>query len=299
MAGPVLRGEQKVSWATRTAESSPGSSASLSSPATRSSIQSETIPEEPESPTHPPAHAKGGMLFSPGQHRQVAKSPLPMSPGNTPAVRKPPRNRMSMPTHEREHQSAPPELGAPRHKLTMQTPQTRHLTDIMHGELERSESERAESFHLDEDAPSRAVRSHQDEAGPSSASLPKLPHTDGKGPEGEEQGNAREEGWGESFKIEWVCTKRLPFFQTRHLRNPWNHEREVKVSRDGTELEPGVGQRLLDEWERLAASASSPQANVGTVVRSASAPAKRPSAGPSKTTPAPPAAARIPRTVRD
>jgi YT521-B-like domain len=27
-------------------------------------------------------------------------------------------------------------------------------------------------------------------------------------------------------------------------------QREIKVSRDGTEIEPGVGQRLLEEWER-------------------------------------------------
>ena len=26
-------------------------------------------------------------------------------------------------------------------------------------------------------------------------------------------------------------------------------QREIKVSRDGTEIEPGVGQRLLEEWE--------------------------------------------------
>lgn len=58
------------------------------------------------------------------------------------------------------------------------------------------------------------------------------------------------EGWGREFKIEWIRTERLPFHRTRHLRNPWNHDREVKVSRDGTELEPGVGQRLLDEWNK-------------------------------------------------
>lgn len=56
--------------------------------------------------------------------------------------------------------------------------------------------------------------------------------------------------WGTPFKIQWIRTQRLPFSRTRHLRNPWNHEREVKVSRDGTELEPGVGQALLDEWDK-------------------------------------------------
>jgi len=27
-------------------------------------------------------------------------------------------------------------------------------------------------------------------------------------------------------------------------------QREIKVSRDGTELEPGVGRRLIEEWDR-------------------------------------------------
>lgn len=43
---------------------------------------------------------------------------------------------------------------------------------------------------------------------------------------------------GVPFKIEWVKVGRLPFNNTRHLRNPWNADREVKVSRDGTEVEP-------------------------------------------------------------
>lgn len=56
--------------------------------------------------------------------------------------------------------------------------------------------------------------------------------------------------WDRPFRIEWIRTDALPFFRTRHLRNPWNHGREVKVSRDGTELEPTVGQQLLDEWDK-------------------------------------------------
>ncbi|KAL5482515.1 hypothetical protein ACEPAI_9109 [Sanghuangporus weigelae] len=56
--------------------------------------------------------------------------------------------------------------------------------------------------------------------------------------------------WGCPFKVQWIRNQRLPFSRTRHLRNPWNHEREVKVSRDGTELEPSVGQTLLDEWDK-------------------------------------------------
>ena len=62
--------------------------------------------------------------------------------------------------------------------------------------------------------------------------------------------DAARSAWDLSFRIEWIRTDSLPFFRTCHLRNPWNHGREVKVSRDGTELEPTVGQQLLDEWDR-------------------------------------------------
>ncbi|KAL1582140.1 hypothetical protein WHR41_09367 [Cladosporium halotolerans] len=58
-----------------------------------------------------------------------------------------------------------------------------------------------------------------------------------------------EEGRGQDlarpFKVEWISTNRLPFYRTRGLRNPWNANREVKIARDGTELEPSVGKRLL------------------------------------------------------
>ncbi|ODA81919.1 hypothetical protein RJ55_00424 [Drechmeria coniospora] len=50
---------------------------------------------------------------------------------------------------------------------------------------------------------------------------------------------------GRSFKLEWLSINRLPFHRTRGLRNPWNSNREVKIARDGTELEPSVGRRLI------------------------------------------------------
>lgn len=51
--------------------------------------------------------------------------------------------------------------------------------------------------------------------------------------------------FGKPFKIEWLSTNRLPFYRTRGLRNPWNANREVKIARDGTEIEPSVGRRLI------------------------------------------------------
>ncbi|KFA64185.1 hypothetical protein S40285_00873 [Stachybotrys chlorohalonatus IBT 40285] len=57
--------------------------------------------------------------------------------------------------------------------------------------------------------------------------------------------------WGKPFKLEWLSTTRLPFYRTRGLRNPWNSNREVKIARDGTELEPSVGRRLIGLFNRL------------------------------------------------
>ena len=47
------------------------------------------------------------------------------------------------------------------------------------------------------------------------------------------------------FSIEWISTTRLPFCHTRGLRNDWNQGRERKIARDGTELDPRVGRRLM------------------------------------------------------
>ncbi|EMC91167.1 hypothetical protein BAUCODRAFT_570949 [Baudoinia panamericana UAMH 10762] len=65
-------------------------------------------------------------------------------------------------------------------------------------------------------------------------------------------GNREGQQWGRQFRVEWISTSRLPFFRIRGLRNPWNANREVKIARDGTELEPSVGRRLLSIFPRPA-----------------------------------------------
>ena len=47
------------------------------------------------------------------------------------------------------------------------------------------------------------------------------------------------------FDVDWLSTSRVPFFRTRGLRNPWNGLKEIKIARDGTELEPNVGRHLI------------------------------------------------------
>ncbi|KAL9583716.1 MAG: hypothetical protein Q9212_002543 [Teloschistes hypoglaucus] len=79
----------------------------------------------------------------------------------------------------------------------------------------------------------------------------------------EEADEAAEESgaqaFGKPFKIEWLSTNRLPFYRTRGLRNPWNANREVKIARDGTELETSVGRRLLQMFHRPGPEMVSPQ----------------------------------------
>lgn len=58
------------------------------------------------------------------------------------------------------------------------------------------------------------------------------------------------QAFGKPFKIKWMSTARLPFYRTRGLRNPWNSNREVKIARDGTELETSVGRRLVQMFHR-------------------------------------------------
>ncbi|KAK9430666.1 YT521-B-like domain-containing protein [Lipomyces doorenjongii] len=51
--------------------------------------------------------------------------------------------------------------------------------------------------------------------------------------------------WGTPFKVTWISTTRVPFFKTKGLKNAWNANRDIKIARDGTELEPSVGRKLL------------------------------------------------------
>ncbi|KAI1277057.1 YT521-B-like domain-containing protein [Xylaria sp. FL0933] len=65
------------------------------------------------------------------------------------------------------------------------------------------------------------------------------------------EGEGAPKAWGKPFKLEWLSTTRLPFYKTRGLRNPWNSNREVKIARDGTELEPAVGRKLIGLFARV------------------------------------------------
>ncbi|KAF3915904.1 hypothetical protein AA313_de0204079 [Arthrobotrys entomopaga] len=64
------------------------------------------------------------------------------------------------------------------------------------------------------------------------------------------EGTTISKSWGKPFRVEWVSTSKVPFYRTRGLRNPYNVSREVKIARDGTELEPTVGKKLIQLFHR-------------------------------------------------
>ena len=225
MTGPVQYGEQ-VSWSTRTPDEHNRKSASS---AALSSLGHGGV---------------DGGFFSPRDRRLVDTSPLPVDDKEE----DPPPQRGN-----RVHQSAPALLGELYSRPTIPTPAVQWSLDPRF-RLNHGRQHSKDNFHLDSQAPMKAIKNPE----PAMSADGML--------DGKQDGQAsqdgidggRELGWGSSFSLQWISTERIPFHRTRHLRNPWNHDREVKVSRDGTELEPLVGRRLLDEWAQLAASPPAP-----------------------------------------
>lgn len=62
-------------------------------------------------------------------------------------------------------------------------------------------------------------------------------------------GGSRSLQVGRPFYLDWQITEPLPFSEIQNLRNPWRDNRLIKVSRDGTELEPNVGRQLVSVWQ--------------------------------------------------
>ncbi|KAI1311433.1 YT521-B-like domain-containing protein [Xylaria venustula] len=82
--------------------------------------------------------------------------------------------------------------------------------------------------------------------------------------DGQHDGEGAPKAWGKPFQLEWLSTTRLPFYKTRGLRNPWNSNREVKIARDGTELEPTVGKKLIGLFARVQSPVALPTMGIAT-----------------------------------
>uniref|UniRef100_A0A3Q7IEX6 YTH domain-containing family protein n=1 Tax=Solanum lycopersicum TaxID=4081 RepID=A0A3Q7IEX6_SOLLC len=63
------------------------------------------------------------------------------------------------------------------------------------------------------------------------------------------QGNGGRNPWGRSFEVNWLRLYDLPFQRTLHLKNPWNQDKPVKISRDCQELPPDIGEALCELLE--------------------------------------------------
>lgn len=288
MAGPIVHSEERLSWASRdSVQHSP--SASISS-LRRGSKVSETIPEEhspllspteQDWPSEPPR-----SILSPSEHRSVAESPLPVTSPEEKQLRHDVRvsdyamqarpSSQVHPAATRHHEvqaaSAPPEMHRAHRKITFPS----NLTPVGERTLDpnalRTEDKRSKSvFTLGPGEPRSTVTSLRDVLIDETArEVERMEVT--QNPEDVQVAQAstaerRPETWGTPFKVQWIRTERLPFYRTRHLRNPWNHDREVKVSRDGTELEPHVGQALLDEWDKPEPTSPLPMSPVGVARR--------------------------------
>lgn len=49
---------------------------------------------------------------------------------------------------------------------------------------------------------------------------------------------------GGVFRVEWLCTKEIPFHETQDLYNPFNDNKPIKIARDGQQVEAKVGKKL-------------------------------------------------------
>ncbi|KAI0927339.1 hypothetical protein AcV5_007896 [Taiwanofungus camphoratus] len=291
MTGPITHGERRVSWASRdsppqrrTARPSQPSSQASSPPTARVEYATFFSPAEqryeesplPVSPS-PPAQQQ--------EQQQELEPPL-FEEGATPRTSMDVLGRtyLSAPPelHQPHHQLSRPSAGSVRPpQVSLDARQLRAPAGF---ELDRAAPIRAlrersappepsgsrDVIADDDDARRREWEKTMQEKLLDPVAEEEERHGAGAGREGDRRGQERvgEEGgeaaegqagaaregpvWGEPFKVQWIRTDRLPFHRTRHLRNPWNHDREVKVSRDGTELEPSVGQALLDEWDKPA-----------------------------------------------
>jgi len=265
MVGPISRGEHRVSWASRTD----------SPPQRRSISQSQSQGPGASSsslPTHNDPLSSSAAFFSPSEQREVDQSPLPVSPPqDTPIQEYIGREILSAPQASLDVRKLKPAARALMAKTQnsdedfeldpnapIRVAEERSASaaaKLGAGTGRRASRERGESS-LDPVAEEDEKRDpKEDEQVVESKGKGKGRGVDGGGERGGPaggQGGQMADGpvWGESFKVEWVRTHRLPFHRTRYLRNPWNHDREVKVSRDGTELEPSVGQALLEEWDK-------------------------------------------------
>lgn len=247
MAGPIQQGEGRVSWSSRSQTSPPPVSPSVH---LTSLAERRFIPDGP-------------VYMSPETFQRPDDAPPAIASGCPPTIihsqERDARRQVLQQQHMEHHaESAPAKLGGPDDP-TQHSPSLKFSLD-QHQRRQQTMAAQA-GFHLDPEAPFRAMKdpsaadgnSDGDGSEPQRAQQVKA-RSDLPAHRGEEAVDKPSPSWGDCFKVEWLELRKVPFHKTRHLRNAWNKGREIKVSRDGTELESSVGKRFLEEWASLAES---------------------------------------------
>ncbi|KAJ7500792.1 YT521-B-like domain-containing protein [Mycena galericulata] len=231
MLGPVARPiSSRILGVGRTIDNSPlpmGPPGSSLSPPPNSS--STSLAPAPAGSLSPPSVVSPAPIGPLSLQRESPRPMLATALGGSLSMPRDSKVRL------RDVHSAPALLGHVGQPLSGMSPALRYNLDQW----------LARPIQLDGRAPFRAMRGDKSVASPDSEIRTKEDDSLG-GLTGASK--STDDGGPRDFKLQWLCTEHLPFQRTRHIRNPWNHDREVKVSRDGTELEPSVGQALLQEW---------------------------------------------------
>lgn len=128
-------------------------------------------------------------------------------------------------------------------------PKGRIIDDSARGTL-FWEADREESNIVDDHQQQQQNNSNDGAGGHSGANSVSDANSIKSGHEGSVKGTEGQT-WGKPFHLKWLSTNKLPFYRTRGLRNPWNSNREVKIARDGTELEPTVGRNLIGLFNKV------------------------------------------------
>ncbi|GAA5905905.1 hypothetical protein JCM6882_009066 [Rhodosporidiobolus microsporus] len=275
-------GGSRPSWPSSREGSSGGGGAVLSggtsggAGAASLSAPSQTIPEDdealPDFPTRPP------IVLADSDGRLAASSPLGISPSSAPPRTRPsesapatlapqhsvtgkvsPEARQAMSieadlvareTADRLH--LPAEVVARRaatldeQKLGRRVQESGSLSlgasagvSLMSGASGGEEAAGARKMVLESEAEKRNLRLESMEDKTEEPKPAAAPLTSAAG------GRFGSANWGTPFAVEWVTVRNLPFARTKHIRNSFNGNREIKISRDGTEVEPSAGEALL------------------------------------------------------
>ncbi|CAK7265678.1 hypothetical protein SEPCBS119000_001635 [Sporothrix epigloea] len=107
-------------------------------------------------------------------------------------------------------------------------------------------------------------QAHPIEVPPAADGLDDVPGTDNTDGDDVFVASGDSQTWGKPFKLVWLSTTRLPFYRTRGLRNPLNANREIKIARDGTDVDVTIGRKLVSLFHQEAANSSAAGTGGGT-----------------------------------